>query len=86
MTDAVSDTELDAFLSLWRVPENEGLADRIFAKAVLSDKIIMVLFWKSALWLSVVMTVGGFFLGSYEASAEAVDAEQYLESLYTYGV
>lgn len=86
MTETVTDAELDAFLSLWQVPENEGLADRIFAKAVWSDKKIMVLFWKSALWLSVVMTVGGFFFGSYEAAAEVVDAEQYFESLYTYGV
>lgn len=86
MTDTVSDTELDAFLSLWQVPENPGLADRIFVRAVLSDKKIMMLFWKSALWLSVIMTVGGFFFGAYEASAEAGDTEQYFESLFTYEV
>lgn len=82
----LTDTQLDALLNQYAVPDSKGLIDEIFMRAMRERAPKLWLFFvKKCAWLSVVFLIGGFCFGSYANAADYRNAAQYLDTLYTYG-
>ena len=82
----LTDTQLDALLNQYTVPESAGLSDEIFIRAMRAHSPKLWLFFvKNCAWLSVAFLIPRFCFGSYANAADYRNAAQYLDTLYDYG-
>jgi len=82
----LTDTQLDALLNQYTVPDSASLSDEIFIRAMRERAPKLWLFFvKNCTWLSVAFLIGGFCFGSYANAADYQNAAAYLDTLYNYG-
>ena len=75
----MNDSELNALLDTWTVPETPSLSDKIMMQ-ILADQKFCFLFWKVMAVLSVTFFFGGFF--GFESGISEANATEYFNSMF----
>ncbi len=78
-----SEKRLDEQLDILVPPICVGLADRLYA-AVVNERVRhqILLFWRCSTFLSLLLMIGGFYLGWYQTHQDYMNTQSYFDTLF----
>lgn len=78
-----TEKQLDDCLDLICPPICNGLADRLYS-AIINEKTRhqIILFWRYSTFLSLLLMIGGFYLGWYQTHQDYMNTQSYFDTIF----